>query len=86
MTISTQGWGGHCITTMGWGCRTVREALVEVEFDLEITTLVLRGLEIDTEVTRSIQVETDVAYLMLVALSGGDDLEIDTEMSTDQEI
>jgi hypothetical protein len=86
MSITTQGMGGYCLTTVGWGCRAVRAALVEIEEDLEIATLVVRDLEVETETERVVKVDTSVAYLMLVALSAGEDLEIDTEMDTDQEV
>jgi len=80
MGITTQGFGGACLTTFGWGCRLVREALVESEFDLIVDSVTLKDLEVETGRTIDLEVSTETAYLLAVALSFSEDLVIDSQL------
>ncbi len=55
------GLGNFNLVSFGLGWSEFLDALVEVAFDLEVSTSVLRDLEVDTELERDLEVDTEMS-------------------------
>lgn len=85
MSITTQGLGGACITTFGWGGRIVEDREIVVDTNFEIATVLDKDMETGITVEHQFNLSTEMVFLLAVAIALDEDFDLATELDTETE-